>query len=385
MSEKITCRICGAQTHVMQRHLLEAHNPDGLDAKELVTNYRATYPDAPMLSPEAQAIIQKQQLQLAAAANVVPFPAGPQTLQAYSVFGMSPLESLAANGQPIMITVLSQSAEWADLLPDRDPRYIFEPLALKNVLMGLEYNIPTYLYGHAGTGKTTIVEQVCHHTRRPMLRVQHTANMIEEDLTGRWIAVNGSTRYIPGPLTSALKHGWVLLVDEYDFAVPEVLSVYQPVLEGKPLVIKDADEEHRIVRPHPNFRIIATGNTNGSGDDTGLYPGRPIQDAANFSRFGITYEIEYMPRDREIKLVQGQSQSPVDDVEKLVDFANEIRAGFRAGRGPGRTIGPRELIFAAKISALYADLRLGVAIAITNRWSQVDREIGTQIAQRHLG
>ena len=39
-----------------------------------------------------------------------------------------------------------------------------------------------------------------------------------------------------------MKHGWVYLADEYDFAFPQILGVYQPVLEGEALVIKEATQ-----------------------------------------------------------------------------------------------------------------------------------------------
>lgn len=68
-----------------------------------------------------------------------------------------------------------------------------------------------------------------------------------------------------------MKHGWVYLADEYDFAFPQILGVYQPVLEGEALVIKEATPEWRRITPHERFAFIGTGNTNGSGDETGLY------------------------------------------------------------------------------------------------------------------
>lgn len=53
-----------------------------------------------------------------------------------------------------------------------------------------------------------------------------------------------------------MKHGWMYLADEYDFAQPNVLSVYQAVLEGKPLYIKEADAANRVIKPHPNSVLL---------------------------------------------------------------------------------------------------------------------------------
>ncbi|MDW2825454.1 hypothetical protein [Klebsiella quasipneumoniae] len=66
------------------------------------------------------------------------------------------------------------------------------------------------------------------------------------------------------------------------------------MLEGKALIIKEGTPEWRYVEPHKPFASIGTGNTNGSGDETGLYQGTNIQNAANFSRFGIVSHVKYM-------------------------------------------------------------------------------------------
>ncbi len=67
-----------------------------------------------------------------------------------------------------------------------------------------------------------------------------------------------------------MKNGWVYLADEYDFAFPQILGIYQPVLEGEPLVIKEATPDWRRVAPHKRFAFIGTGNTNGSGMKRGF-------------------------------------------------------------------------------------------------------------------
>src|SRR5690606_28822452 len=155
-------------------------------------------------------------------------------------------------------------------IPDKDPSYIFDINIVKSIIMGLEMNLPILLWGHAGTGKTTALEQVCAYTGRPFVRVQHTANTEEADIEGTWRVMNGDMTFQDGPLPFCMEEGIVFCADEYDFASPMVLSLYQAVLEGKPLRIKAANKS---VRPHPEFRFVATGNTNGAGDETGLYAG----------------------------------------------------------------------------------------------------------------
>src|SRR5690606_5242507 len=119
--------------------------------------------------------------------------------------------------------------------------------------------------------------------------------------------------------------------------------------------------EWRVVKPHPNFRIFATGNTNGSGDETGLYTGTQVMNAANYSRFALTVEMEYMPAAQEIAVVVSQSKIHRDDATVLVKVAGEIRAAF--GRNDlTTTISPREIINAAQLARVFGakpDLRKG--------------------------
>ncbi|MER9496479.1 AAA family ATPase, partial [Mesorhizobium sp. M0320] len=174
--------------------------------------------------------------------------------------------------------------------------------------------------------------------------VQHTAHTEESHVLGQYVVrtkmakhdvISGDgtrhevekpmsvTEFQLGPLPLAMIEGAVYCADEYDFAMPQVVALYQPVLEGKALVIKDAPPEYRLIKPHPEFRIVATGNTNGTGDETGLYQGTLIQNAANYSRFKITEEVTYMEPKIEETVISGQAGIERADAAKLVKIAKE--------------------------------------------------------------
>ena len=381
---KITCQICGEMTHAIQVHLKHRH------PNWTIERYSEEYPDAPLLSEEAEAAVAKQQQKVAAAGmqvvqeeNVTVLPGSQTQSPLNEVFKLGKAKAaLNARGEPIPITVLGPT-DYDDQIPDEDPNYVYNIDILKTALMGIEMNIPTMFWGFHGTGKTTIWEQIAHHTRRPLIRVQHTASMVEDDVLGRWTVKDGNTAFEFGELALAMMHGWIYLADEYDFAFPQILGVYQPVLEGKALLIKEAPAGQRLIRPHPNFRFVATGNTNGSGDETGLYQGTNLQNAANYSRFGIVEQVPYMAPAQESLVVQQQGNIIKEDADRLVEWANEIRKAYEAGK-IGMTVGPRELINAARAGALRSSFRKGVELAITNRYSKVDREIANDVAQRFL-
>jgi cobaltochelatase CobS len=160
--------------------------------------------------------------------------------------------------------------------------------------------------------------------------------------------------------------------------------VYQPILEpGKSLVIKDAPDEWRVVKPHENFRFVATGNTNGSGDDTGLYQGTQIQNAANYDRFGMVLEATYMQPELESAILVQRSRIQKKNADQLVDFANRVREAYK-NKEIASTISPRCLIDAADIGLRRANWRLGVTLSFINKLSAVDRAVVDGVASRIL-
>lgn len=384
---KIECALCGARIHAVQTHLRDVHPEMTID------EYKAEYPDAPLLSDSAKKLLEQRLAEkqrepnptvaMAGAAVVPLHKAGTPMKQAlHEVFKLGKTKAaLNARGEGIPITVFERGTEWDDHIPDIDNAYIFNLDLLKTAMLGVELNMPIYLWGHAGVGKTTIVEQIAAHTNRPWIRVQHTGNTEESHILGQWTVKGGETVFELGPLPMAMIHGWLYVADEYDFAFPSVTAVYQSVLEGKPLIIKEAPKEMRIIRPHPNFRFIGTGNTNGSGDETGLYQGTNLQNAANYERFAIVERVQYMPKAQEEAILVNQTGIIKEDAQKLVDFATQIRDAYDSKKVT-MTISPRTLIYAAKLGMARNNFRIGLTQAFVNRLSSVDRETAGAIAQR---
>ena len=123
-------------------------------------------------------------------------------------------EALNGRGEPVPVKVMEAPASFRNMVPDVDLNYVFNLDILKTLMLGLEMNIPVYLWGHAGVGKTTIFEQIAARTGRPTLRVQHTANMEEEHVIGGWRLRDGRTIFELGPLAMAMKNGWLYIADE---------------------------------------------------------------------------------------------------------------------------------------------------------------------------
>ena len=389
--EFISCALCGSRVHSVSAHLKEFH-PD-----VTIADYQRLYPEAPILSAwgklkvaefrqkladKAKAQVQKEE----AKKHVVTADKDSHKEVISKVFGLPSDICKNKLGEEIAITVLNDSdnPKTKSLVPEVSNNYVYDIKELKYQLMALELNTPCLVWGHKGCGKTEGIEQICARTNRSFMRIQHTANTEEAHIVGQWIVKNGETVYQLGALSEAMLYGWVYCADEYDFTPPHVLSVYQSVLEGKPLVIKDAPEEYRIIKPHKNFRFFATGNTNGTGDETGSYAGTLTQNSANYDRFGIVVHKEYLPKEKEIEILTKKTGIRETEAKLLVEFAQAVRKAYGEGK-INDTISPRALINAGKIGILIGDLTQGLKLAFTNKLSSVDEEVCLQYAQRIFG
>jgi cobaltochelatase CobS len=395
--DKILCHIDNAKVHTIQGHI-KANHPEWT-----IERYKEEFPDAPLLSPYAQHVIDTKKAEReaqAAEAKAQPAASAASAPEAaltanlavtqatfHDVFGLGNAPAaMNAAGNPITINVMSgHNQEALDYLPEIDNGYVFNIDLLKKVIIGLQLNMPTYLWGFHGTGKTTVLQQASARTKRPFVRVQHSLNMQESDVLGQWTVKDGSTIFQLGPLPMAMINGWTYCADEYDTAMPNVTTVYQPVLEGQALLIKDAPPHFRKIIPHPNFRFCATGNTNGIGDETGLYQGTLMQNAANYSRFKITEEVHYMDEAIEINILQSRANLRKPDAKKIVQFANKVRGAFRDG-DISMTVSPRELISGAQLGvALGGNWQAGLELSFANRLSRVDKKVVQEWMQRNFG
>lgn len=377
MSDKIKCEVCGEEVHAISKHLEEAH------PEMTLADYRAAHPDAPIYS---DMLLKRMRERKEAKAKTMTTTAGKAPLhEVFDIPENTKGVKGTKTGAPIMIEVMDEIPEgFEDYFEPIDPNYIFNIDYLKTAVLGLESNIPTYLVGHAGTGKSTIWEQICTRTRRAMTRIQHTINTEESHILGQYVVKGGETVWEPGPLQLAMKFGLVYLADEYDRAMPQVLSVYQPVLEGKALVTKEAPPEWRVIRPHKDFRFAATGNTNGAGDETGLYPSTALQDFANYERFGLMVQIDWPEEKQEISIIAGQAKIPAELSKKLVKFAKEVRREVDA-HTISSPVSPRALINAGIIGRRMGRMDTGLQLAYANRLGGVDKEAVEQLIQRHFG
>lgn len=274
-------------------------------------------------------------------------------------------------------------------VPKIDPNYKFRPEYLVPVLWGLVNNKNTWLSGHTGTGKSTLVAQICARLNWSMVRINFDSEISRMDLVGRDVLKkdpSGATIsvFVDGILPQALQQPCVLLCDEVDFIRPDVAYVFQRALEDDGLLI--SEDGGRLVQSHPYSRIVATANTKGQGDDDGIYQGARAQSMAFLDRFTVWVKCEYLPpaQERELiaTMVPGIESAVLDQV---MQYAAEHRQAFDQLK-IAQPLSPRSMVCMAQLCAFYAQdtapLRRAALDSILNKCNPTDRATVVGILDR---
>lgn len=261
------------------------------------------------------------------------------------------------------------------LVPKADPHYIFRKTELVAVLYAIVTNQRAYLQGDTGSGKTTLIEQVCAVLNWPFVRINFDSEITRMDLIGRDTlkTEDGKTisEFVDGILPRAMQSPCIACFDEFDFVRPDVAYVMQAATEGNGLrITEDGD---RFVQPHPMFRMFATGNTVGQGDEDGLYQGARPQSMALLDRFTVWVNVDYLSEKQRRELIERHFPSLTEaDLNPICLYVNEHLAAFRQAEVT-QPISPRGMLAIARATSMTGDPKSAVTMTVLNRANKEDR------------
>lgn len=247
-------------------------------------------------------------------------------------------------------------------VPNVSSGYKFRKEPLREVLAFLTEpsGDALYLTGATGTGKTSLITEVAGRLNWPVQQITAHGRMELTDLIGYMALVAENAGDTPvmkfnhGVLAKAMLHGHILLINEVDLADPAELAGLNDILEGRPLVITQNGGE--IIKPHPMFRVVVTGNSVGTGDTTGLYQGVVQQNLAALDRYRFT-RVDYPDEEVELEILASNTSVPSVIAEGMVKVANEIRRLFVGDSNTGQmlsvTMSTRTLLRWARLSVKF--------------------------------
>lgn len=176
----------------------------------------------------------------------------------------------------------------------------------ETVLKFVANDEPVFLTGPAGSGKNVLCKQVAEALG---LKFYFTNAVTQEyKLTGFTDAMG---TYQPTQFYKAFTEGGLFMLDEMDASIPEVLVILNAAIANRYF---DSPAPIGYVEAHPDFRVIAAGNTTGHGANI-EYVGRNQLDGASLDRFAVV-EVNYSEAI--------ENSVAMGDIE-LADFCRDFR------------------------------------------------------------
>jgi len=151
---------------------------------------------------------------------------------------------------------------------------------LPQVLAWLIADVPVWLWGAPGAGKTHLARQLaeCLGVKPYVMSIDETTTA--NKLLGFQNLVSGD--FVKGWLYEPYKTGGLVMIDEIDTGNPGIIAGLNALLANSHYLFPNGETVER----HAGFRVIAAANTNGTGAVAG-FTARQRLDAATLNRFAV--------------------------------------------------------------------------------------------------
>jgi len=228
--------------------------------------------------------------------------------------------------------------------PRKDKNMIWDNTVLSVVLAAGRRGKNIWLMGPRGVGKTIFCNQLAAYTGRPHVRIGFHAEIEAVQLFGMTVPhSSGGVVWQDGVLTAAMRRpGTVILLDETSLAPAGMLHALQTLLDEKKITLETGE----VVEAADGVVFLIADNTGGFGDSSGEYHGTGPMNAAFLDRSSQIVPVGYLPKDKEIRLVEAKTGLNRAAAAHLVGFAQLTRQAGQdcSGLSPRRVFAWAEMI-----------------------------------------
>lgn len=212
--------------------------------------------------------------------------------------------------------------------------------------------IPFLLKGPTGTGKSRFIEFMAHKLDKKLITISCHEETSSTDLIGRFIIKGAETIWLDGPLTTAIKEGAIIYLDEIAEARPDVIVAIHSLTDHRRELF--IDKLGQTVKAHSDFMLVASFNP---GYQKGFKELKP----STRQRF-IAISFAYPEAKIEAEILVNETGIELDIAKKLVNIAVKIRNLTELGLA--ETVSTRLLVDAAKLIHSGLPKRLSVEVAV---------------------
>ena len=221
-----------------------------------------------------------------------------------------------------------------------------------------------YAHGPAGSGKTFGAEQACKLVGLECAVIT-MPGMTYSKILG-FAAADGEQ--VGTTLLDCFENGKVAILDEFDRTLPAVAAALNSMLENGRFA-----QGKRTITRHPDFCVVATGNTDLRGGTRVYTSAQPI-DYATAARFAFVS----WPYDQEHEMSLVRSVLPPVPSKALVAWVRKVRAMLTRDHIETVLCGPREAYRIAE------DVACGVPMDRSAEawvWRGLDKDTVTRLIQ----
>lgn len=226
--------------------------------------------------------------------------------------------------------------------------------------------LPVLLKGPTGCGKTRFVSHMAHKLGRPLITVACHEDLSASDLLGRYLLSGDETVWVDGPLTTAVRHGAIVYLDEVVEARKDTLVVIHPLTDDRRIL--PVDRLATVLEAPKEFMMVVSYNP---GYQSVLKELKP----STRQRF-ISLEFRYPPPDIEREIVVKEAGLDSERAGRLVKVGEKIRN--LTDRGLEEGVSTRLLVYCGKLLAQNVEPRSACRAALTRTLTD-DRDLGRTI------
>ena len=212
--------------------------------------------------------------------------------------------------------------------------------------------IPFLIKGPTGTGKSRFIEFMAHKLEKELITISCHEETSSTDLIGRYIIKGAETIWMDGPLTTAVKKGAIIYLDEIAEARPDVIVAVHSLTDHRRELFIDKTGE--TVKAHEDFTLVASFNP---GYQRGFKELKP----STRQRF-TAMSFSYPDAKSEAEILVNETGIDADIAKKLVNIGSKVRNLTELGLT--ETVSTRLLVDAAKLIKTGLPKRLSVEVAV---------------------
>jgi cobaltochelatase CobS len=384
---KIQCQICRLWYHRLDVHLSTQHATK-------VVDYNAKFPGFLTISAYASAKASKGQAKKKKGAKkaIKAKPARPAAdKRQESEPGEDAHRSIPFGCVKLPMRRDLDARDQAQV-PQHDTGWemgVNEKRQMEEVALGIEGGDNIMITGPAGIGKSTMVLEMAAILNQPVARIAMDGDMRRSDFVGDKNVVvdeksgQAVTDWVNGVLVTAAERGWWLMIDEIDAMPAHIAFVMHGVLEGNRSLALLGDGG-RLVKFHPDFRVVTTSNTLGRGDESGMFAGTNIMNEALLDRFGVVIAAGYPSAATEVDILVKRTGINVTDAGKMRKVAEKVREANKLEKC-FVSLSTRRLIDWADKARRLKDPRRAAKITLVNKLGGDDAKFVDNVIQRYFG